>query len=141
MQALHWVDRRDNPTRGASHPAEPRDPFLHLFYSEIGLVHLLQSRKDEAIRWLEKARHANPEHPGPHIRLAAAYGFKGEVERAAAELAEARKLAVEGSFLSIAKMKAGIPSSSPPAIRDLFDATYYAGLRKAGMSEECRRRY
>jgi tetratricopeptide (TPR) repeat protein len=55
----------------------PRDPYLHLFYSEIGFVHLLQSRTDEAILWLEKARNANPEHPGPHIRLAAAYGLEG----------------------------------------------------------------
>jgi tetratricopeptide (TPR) repeat protein len=114
----------------------PRDPFLHLFYSEIGLVHLLQSRTDEAILWLEKARAANPEHPGPHIRLASAYGLKDQTERAAAELAEARRQANEGSFSSIAKMEAGIPSSTPPPIRDLFDATYFVGLRKAGVPEE-----
>jgi adenylate cyclase len=114
----------------------PRDPYLHLFYSEIGFVHLLQSRTDEAILWLEKARNANPEHPGPHIRLAAAYGLEGEPERSAAELAEARRLAVAGTFSSIAKMKAGIPSSVPPTSRALFDTTYFAGLRKAGMPEE-----
>ena len=114
----------------------PRDPFLHLFYSEIGFVHLLQSRTDEAILWLEKARNANPEHPGPHIRLAAAYGLEGEPERSAAELAEARRLAVAGTFSSIAKMKAGIPSSVPPTSRALFDTTFFAGLRKAGMPEE-----
>jgi tetratricopeptide (TPR) repeat protein len=114
----------------------PRDPFLDVFYSEIGRVHLLQSRTDEAILWLEKARDANPKHPVPHSRLAAAYGLKDQTERAAAELAEARKLAVEGSYLSIAKMQTGLPSSISPKIRALFEATYMAGLRKAGMPEQ-----
>jgi tetratricopeptide (TPR) repeat protein len=34
----------------------PRDPQLGLWYDWIGRVHLLQSRTDEALRWLEKAR-------------------------------------------------------------------------------------
>ena len=96
----------------------------------------MQSRTDEAILWLEKARNANPEHPGPHIRLAAAYGLEGEPERSTDELAEARRLAVAGTFSSIAKMKAGIPSSVPPTSLTLFDTTFFAGLRKAGMPDE-----
>ena len=61
-------------------------------------MHLLQSRTDEAILWLEKARSANPESPFVHASLASAYGLKGETERAAAELAEARRLSGEGSL-------------------------------------------
>ena len=95
----------------------------------------MHSPTDEAILWLEKARNANLEHPGPLIRLAAPHGLEGEPERSAAELAEARRLAVEGTFSSIAKMKAGIPSSVPPTSRALFDITFFAGLRKAGMPE------
>lgn len=41
----------------------PRDPHLYMWYKWIGEVHLLQSRIDEAIVWLEKARTANPAHP------------------------------------------------------------------------------
>jgi tetratricopeptide (TPR) repeat protein len=41
----------------------PRDPSLGSFFSEIGRVHLLESRTDEAIPWLEKARNATPAHP------------------------------------------------------------------------------
>src|SRR6185295_4195320 len=85
----------------------PRDPNLGWWWATVGHVHLLQSRTNEAIAWLEKARSANPAHPSPHIYLASAYGLKGEIERAAAELAEARKLRGEGSFSSIVGMRAG----------------------------------
>jgi hypothetical protein len=56
-------------------------------------VHLLQSRTDEAIVWFEKARSALPAFSPSHGRLASAYALRGESERAAAELAEARRLA------------------------------------------------
>ena len=38
----------------------PRDPFIGNWYFQIGAVHLLQSRTNEAIVWFEKARSANP---------------------------------------------------------------------------------
>jgi predicted Zn-dependent protease len=98
-------------------------------------VHLLQSRTDEAIVWLEKARSAMPALPNVHSRLAAAHALKGETERAAAELVEARRLAGEGSFSSLARLKAAQPWGVPK-IRALFEATLFAGLRKAGMPEE-----
>ena len=113
----------------------PRDPEIVAWYVVIGRVHLLQSRIDEAIVWLEKARSINPGFPRAHASLAAAYGLKGEIERAAAELAEARKLNADGRFASIASLKAarfwGVPK-----IRALFETTFFAGLRKAGMPEE-----
>ena len=76
----------------------PRDPEIGNWYFRIGSAHLLQSRTDEAIFWLEKARAATPEPPQPHACLAAAYALKGETERATAELAEARRLSGEGSL-------------------------------------------
>ena len=114
----------------------PRDPqLLGVWYSQIGLVHLLQSRTEEAIVWQEKARVAMPERPDVHANLASTYGLNGETERAAAELAEARRLAGENSFSSVAHVKAdglwGVPK-----VRAFFEATYFAGLRKAGMPEE-----
>ena len=115
----------------------PHDPLVGNWYEWIGRVHLLQSRIDEAIVWFEKARSANPRHPNPHIFLAAAYALRGDTQHATAELAEARKLRGEGSFSSIARMRAGrLWGSLPPKIRSLYDATYFAGLRKAGMPEE-----
>jgi adenylate cyclase len=115
----------------------PRDPFISNMYGRIGVADLLQSRADEAIVWLEKARDANPARLPPHSMLAAAYGLKGETERAAGELAEARKLVSDDRFSSIARQRVRIAKNfENPAIRALFETTFFAGLRKAGMPEE-----
>src|SRR5262249_20581048 len=114
----------------------PRDPYVFTRHLVIGEVHLLQSRTEEAIVWLEKARAGNPKSPYPRAWLASAYALSGDLDRAAAELAEARRLVGEGSFSSIAKMKADAPRSASPKIRALAETTYYAGLRKAGVPEE-----
>jgi predicted Zn-dependent protease len=98
-------------------------------------VHLLQSRTDEAIVWLEKARSAIPAYPFVRSRLASAYALRGETERAAAELAEARRLVGDDRFSSIARLKAA-GSGGVPKIRALYEATYFAGLRQAGLPEE-----
>jgi adenylate cyclase len=113
----------------------PHDPFIGTWYSSIGLVHLLQSRIDEAILWLEKSHSAIPGRPLVHAYLASAYALKRETERAAAELAEARKLGSDDRYSSIARLKA-VADFGVPKIRALFEATYLAGLRKAGMPEE-----
>jgi tetratricopeptide (TPR) repeat protein len=113
----------------------PRDLNIFVFYLQIGLVHLLQSRTDQAIAWLEKARNANPVHPQPHSWLASAYALKGDIERAAAELADARRMSVDDRHTSITRLKAAI-YWGVPKIRALFEATYFAGLRKAGLPEE-----
>jgi adenylate cyclase len=112
----------------------PHDPAVGFWYGRIGFVHLLQSRTDEAIVWLEKARSGQPEYFAIHSWLASAYGLKGQTERAAAELAKARRLRGEGSFSSIAKMKVG--GQWGPKTRALLEATYFAGLREAGVPDE-----
>jgi TolB-like protein/DNA-binding winged helix-turn-helix (wHTH) protein len=112
----------------------PRDPNIGYRYLLIGTVHLLQSRTDEAIVWLEKGRGSMPAVPVLHSRLAAAYALKGDSEHAVAELAEARRLNGD-LYSSVARLKAG-GSRVVPKIRTLYEATYFAGLRKAGMPEE-----
>jgi adenylate cyclase len=119
----------------------PRDPQLGVWYHRIGSVHLLQSRTDEAILWLEQARSANPELPHIRSHLASAYALRGETERAAAELAQARRLVGDDRFSSIARLTAvgyfgGSGYWGVPNVRALFEATYFAGLRKAGMPED-----
>jgi adenylate cyclase len=113
----------------------PRDPLVGNWYWRIGAVHLLQSRTDEAIPWLERARHANPGHPQFPAWLASAYALKGDIERAAAELAEARRLNSDDRYSSIARSKA-ITAFGLPKVRALSEATYFAGLRLAGVPEE-----
>jgi Flp pilus assembly protein TadD len=103
----------------------------------IGYVHLLQSRTDEAVTWLEKARSNTPEHPTIRGDLASVYALAGETERAATELVEARRLSLDDRYSSIARLKAARNFGALiPKIRALFEATYFTGLREAGMPEE-----
>jgi len=114
----------------------PRPP-NGIWYWRIGLVHLLQSRTDEAILYLERARSAAPEVAFLRSWLASAYALKGETARGAAELAEARRLVSDDSYSSIARQKAfQVFRTAAPKVRDLYETTYFAGLRKAGMPEE-----
>ena len=116
----------------------PRDPYIGNFYARIGQAHLLLAYTDEAIIWFEKAAGAIPGYGVPHAWLASAYALKGETERAAFELAKARKLT--SRYSSIARVKAAGTLGGPgywgvPKVRALFEATYFTGLRKAGMPE------
>jgi adenylate cyclase len=118
----------------------PRDPQIGFWYFRMGQAHLLQSHVDEAILWLGRARIANPGMPVFHAYLASAHALQGETERAAAELAEARGLDGEGHYSTIARLRFRLSLSqnrgARPEIRALFETTYFAGLRKAGMPEE-----
>ncbi len=115
----------------------PRDPFLGIWYFRIGQARLLQSRLDEAIQWLEKAHDVNSAYPFVSAWLAAAYGLKGDLPHAAAELAEARRLSGNGSPATIvAERKGSAKDFTPPATRALLETTFLAGLRHAGVPEE-----
>ncbi len=112
----------------------PRDPYLANWYWRIGMVHLLQSRVDEAIVWLERGRSVNPRLPGPHAWLAAAYALTGDTGRAADELAQARSLSGDGRYSSIARFKGA--QFYAPKTNALAEATFLAGLRRTGVPEE-----
>jgi TolB-like protein/Tfp pilus assembly protein PilF len=117
----------------------PRDPNNSNWFSRIGMVRLLQSRIEDAIVWFERARSENPGHPTKHAHLASAYALKHDMDRAAAELAEARRLSGDDRYASMARLIAtgftGAGYWGVPKVRALFEATYFAGLRKAGMPE------
>ena len=113
----------------------PRDPFVGYWYLRVGEAHLLQSRTDEAIDWLEKARNVNPVLALFRAYLASAYALKGNIQRAEAELAEARRLDGAGCCTSIARLKT-IEDFGVQAIRTAYETTLFTGLHKAGMPEE-----
>jgi TolB-like protein len=131
---LGLVDEAIPPLEHALH-LSPQDPQLHAVYLRLGQARLLQSRTEDAIVWLEKSRSTHSTYPPVHAWLAAAYGLKGETLHAAAELSEARRLGSVGFMSSIARLKADSRFETP-AGRALNDATYYIGLRKAGVPEE-----
>jgi tetratricopeptide (TPR) repeat protein len=125
------------PLVGRAIQLSPRDPELGVWYHQIGAVHLLQSHTDQAINWLQRARSHAPAHPLIRGDLAFAYALAGQTERAAAELAEARRLSPDDRYSSIARLKEVRNFEILTAqVRALSEATYYAGLRKAGMPEE-----
>jgi adenylate cyclase len=113
----------------------PRDPSISMKYNAIGLIHLFYSRPDEAIPWLEKGRRADSRNPAPRFGLACAYGLKGELDRAAAELAEAQRLTPSGRYSTIARARAN-GNLNTPALHDRFEGIFLVGLRKAGMPEQ-----
>ena len=113
----------------------PRDPQIGLFYSRIGSAYLLESRIEDALIWYEKAHDATPAHPQFRTFVAAASALKGDTGRAAAELAEARRLVGDERYSSIARIRA-ITSWGEPSVCALAEGTYFAGLRKAGLLEE-----
>jgi hypothetical protein len=78
----------------------------------------------------EKACAADPEPGFLHAYLAAAYALYGDNARAAAELAEARRR----GFSSLSRMQS-VTDFGVPEVRALFEVTYFAGLRLAGMPE------
>ena len=112
----------------------PRDPRIWLYYFWIGQALLLQSQVREAIPWFERSAGANAEQPLPHAYLASALALVGEMSRTEAELGEARRLSGDDRYSTLDRLKArgffGVPK-----IQALFDTTYFAGLRKAGMPD------
>lgn len=113
----------------------PRDPNLAIWYYRIGQAHLIQSRIDEAIGWLERACAANPAPAFFHAYLASACALKGDSKRAAAELTEVRRLDAPGRLMTIAHYRRGF-AFALPEIRPRVEATFFEGLRRAGMPAE-----
>ena len=105
----------------------------HYLDGRLGAIREHIARFDDAIIWFEKSSGRGLPHL--HSRLASAYALKGETERAIAELAEARTLSYDERYSSIDRLKVS-GYRAAPKIQALLEATYFAGLRKAGMPEE-----
>ena len=110
----------------------PHEPAIAPWYGRMGVIYLLQSHTDEAISWLEKANSENARLAFVHAYLAAGYALKGETERARSELAEAQGLSKLYSSLGRVEKYTWYDN---PAIRALAEATYFPGLRRAGIPE------
>jgi TolB-like protein len=112
----------------------PRDPRLANWYWRIGMVHLLKSRVEDAAGWLQRAVATNPQLPGPHAWIASAHALQGDLDRAAAQLAEACRLNGDDRYTSIARFKAAVNFS--PKTQELAEESFIRGLRLAGVPPE-----
>jgi adenylate cyclase len=111
----------------------PYGPGLAPWYGRLGVMQLLQSHTEDAISWLEKAKNENARLAFVHAYLAAAYALKGEAQRAHAALAEAQRLS--NAYSNLANVEKSTWYDNPE-IRKLAEATYFTGLRRAGIPEE-----
>ena len=98
-------------------------------------MHGLRGQLDEAVVWFEKARATIAAVPELWANLAAAHALRGDLADAAVDLAEARRLSSDDRYSSIARMRA-FGECGASKIRELCEAAYFTGLRKAGMLEE-----
>ena len=112
----------------------PRDARLPNWYWRIGMIHLLQSRCDEAVVWLERSCSANPQLPGPHAWLASAYALQGDMTRSATELAATHRLNRDRRYATIAGNKASRLLGAASNY-ELAEQTFFKGLRLAGVPE------
>ena len=112
----------------------PHDPNIGVYYWGLGVCHLVLGRVDEAIDVFRKARTANPRLWFPHFWLAAALGFKGDLDEARAALAESLRL--NPRVDSVAHWRAQFPWLTNPPFWALLEKTWYVGLHRAGFPDD-----
>ena len=114
----------------------PHDRAIAAWYGRIGMAHLLQGQSQDAVAWLEKARTAyaqqNREPVYVNAWLASAHALNGDSGRARVELEAAWN---RGFRRNLAALRSDDWYANPK-VRALAEATYFAGLSKAGMAEE-----
>jgi adenylate cyclase len=112
----------------------PQAQNIHFYYFGLGSCHLLQNHINEAIDFLKKANASNPQYYIIPLYLAAALGFRGDIEEAKAALAEALKL--KPQIRSLAVLPQYNVGLTNPSYAALAAKTLYVGLRRAGLPDE-----
>jgi adenylate cyclase len=107
----------------------PRDVHAPAWYGYMAVAAFIVGRDEEAAEWARKAIEGNPQFPGGHRTLAAAYGAMErteEAKRAAGKLLELLP------HVTIAQLRQSIPYFKDP---DGLER-YLDGLRRAGIPED-----
>ena len=111
----------------------PLDPNIGTGYFVLGLCHFFIGDLDTAIELLTKARAAAPRAYGIRLTLAGAFGLRGDLDEAKAEIAEAGKLKPDVN--SLAAWRAAAPGITNPAEWAVREKTINTGLRRAGFPD------
>ena len=112
----------------------PDGPNLAIAYWALGTCQLLLGRVDQAIDVLQTARAANPRLWMPYLYLAAAYGLKGDLDKAKSALAESVRL--KPAVKSLARMRSENRWLTNPQYQALQVKTLNIGLRRAGFPDQ-----
>jgi TolB-like protein/Flp pilus assembly protein TadD len=105
----------------------PRDPREWIVAGGMAYGHYSKGELQEAVTWARKALTDNPRFSGAYWFLSAALGKLGDKEKAAAAVAELRKIEPE---LTISRLRARTANTEQGVWRNLAE-----GLRLAGMPE------
>ncbi len=106
----------------------PRDPNLPAYFAQLSMIEFMAERYDEALKWMEKTIHENPDYPTGYRMLASIHAMLGNLPEARAAYEHLNRLA---PGVTIETTLRGMPFAHPA------DAQRYAeGLRKAGMPEK-----
>jgi adenylate cyclase len=114
----------------------PHESNLVGYYWALAVCHLFLGKVDEAIDLFRKARAENPGLWYTHLWLAGALGFRGDLDEARAEAAEAVKLKPEVN--SVARWRAGFVERGLDNVQfqALLEKTVFIGIRRAGFPDE-----
>lgn len=107
----------------------PRDVHAPTWYNYMAVAAFIVGRDEEAAEWARKTIEANPQFPGGHRTLAAAYGAMERTEEAKRA---AEKLLELLPHVTIAQLRQSIPYFKDP---DGLER-YLDGLRRAGIPED-----
>lgn len=105
--------------------------------ADLGALHLRLGAPDKALNVLAPAARKHPEHFRLAANLGTAFQYGGDLERAAAQLEEAVRLApaklkpFEQSHLKLVKLRAKEPKGAPATLDDLFGAKYLGATGRA----------
>jgi TolB-like protein/class 3 adenylate cyclase len=110
----------------------PRDSDVWRWCVYAGLAQIQLAREEEAVIWLRRSIEADRNYPNSHFVLGAALAHLGRLAEARSEVQAGLAM---NPTLSIARLRAAVPSDSPPA-RIAASQRLIDGLRKAGLPEE-----
>ncbi len=113
-------------------PLSPRDPFVDLWYRDLGMTYLLLGRDAEAVPWLEKAVQANDKVYYYHLFLSSAYALTGRLDEAHKEIEASLRLFPGNTIAKVVAQDQRLGSTG--TYRRQFEHVV-DGLRKAGLPE------